>query len=98
FPTRRSSDLPTFAGHLAAGTLDLVRGGVSGVVHLVAEGCCSWHEFAVEALRVAGLGTVAVEAISSSEFAAAAPRPRNGCLQSVRVSPLPSWREALRAW
>lgn len=89
---------PTFAGHLALGALDLVAGEVSGLVHLVAEGCCSWYEFAVQALKEAGLESVAVEEITSSEFPAAAPRPRNGCLHSERVAALPSWREGLREW
>ena len=89
---------PTYAGHLALGALDLVAGEMSGVVHLVADGCCSWHEFALEALKVAGLESVPVEEVESSEFAAAAPRPRNGCLRSERVAALPSWREGLREW
>ena len=89
---------PTFAGHLALGALDLVAGDVSGVVHLVADGCCSFHEFAAAALRVAGLDSIPVEEVTSDEFPAAAPRPRNGCLTSELVAPLPSWREGLREW
>lgn len=88
---------PTYAGHLAAAALALARSQAAGVVHLVAEGCCSYWEFAVEALRQAGIEAV-VERVSSDEFAAAAPRPLNGCLQSLVHPPLPAWQAGLAEW
>ena len=88
---------PTYTADLAAGVLRLVDEGAEGVVHVVSEGCCSWLELARETLRLAGLD-VAVEPISTAELAAPAPRPLNGCLASVRVPPLRSWREGLAAW
>ena len=39
---------PTSARDLAAGTLALVETGATGLVHLVADGCCSWRELAAE--------------------------------------------------
>jgi dTDP-4-dehydrorhamnose reductase len=86
---------PTYARDLAAGALALVAAGSTGLVHLVAEGCCSWRELAVETLRLAGVAAE-VEAITTAALAAAAPRPFNGCLESSRVSPLRSWRAALK--
>jgi dTDP-4-dehydrorhamnose reductase len=88
---------PTYTSDLAAGVLELVEQGLQGVAHLVAEGCCSYLELAAEAIRVAGL-SASVEPISSATLAAAAPRPPNGCLSSIRVRPLRSWREGLAAW
>jgi dTDP-4-dehydrorhamnose reductase len=88
---------PTSTGDLAAGSLGLAGQGMSGVVHLVAAGCCSWWEFAVETLRLSGV-EVEVTPVGSDEFPVAAPRPRNGCLASTRTEPLRCWQEGLAAW
>jgi dTDP-4-dehydrorhamnose reductase len=88
---------PTYTYDLAQGTLDLVARGVSGVVHLVADGCCSYWELTLEALRLAGVD-VEVGQATSDEFGAAAPRPLNGCLSSKVVAPLRDWHEGLAAW
>jgi dTDP-4-dehydrorhamnose reductase len=88
---------PTYTADLADGVLDLVGRDVRGVVHVVAGGCCSYWEMAVEATRLAGL-SVPVEPISSARLDAAAPRPANACLGSVRVPSLRHWQEGLAAW
>jgi dTDP-4-dehydrorhamnose reductase len=88
---------PTYARDLAEGALRLHEEDATGLVHLVAAGCCSFHELAVETLALAGI-EAEVEAISSAELGAAAPRPKNGCLESSRVPPLRHWREGLRAY
>ncbi len=88
---------PTFTEDLAAATLQLVEEGASGIVHLVAAGCCSYWEMTVEALRLAGV-EAAVERVTTAELSAPAPRPLNGCLASGRVGPLRSWQEGLAAW
>ena len=67
------------------------------MVHLVAEGCCSYWEMAVETVRLAGF-PVAVDKTSSAALGAAAIRPANGCLASVRVGPLRHWQDGLSAW
>jgi dTDP-4-dehydrorhamnose reductase len=85
---------PTFTRDLAEASIGLA-GNLSGVVHLVAEGCCSYHELAVETLRLTGV-PAPVEAIVTADLAAsAAPRPPNGCLRSLRLAPLRHWREGL---
>jgi dTDP-4-dehydrorhamnose reductase len=88
---------PTYTWDLALAVIDLLARGSSGVVHLVAGGCCSYWELAVEAVRLAGL-SVEVEPISSAGLGAAAPRPANGCLVSERATPLRHWRQGLGAW
>jgi dTDP-4-dehydrorhamnose reductase len=90
---------PTFTADLAAALPDLLDRGLSGVVHLAAGGCCSYWELATEAVRLAGL-PVEVEPIRTDVLAAAAaaPRPANGCLVSVRTGPLRHWREGVAAW
>jgi dTDP-4-dehydrorhamnose reductase len=88
---------PTYTADLASAVPDLVNQDLSGVVHVVAAGCCSYWEMAVEAVRLADLSTP-VERISSVALAAPAPRPSNGCMGSHRTGPLRHWREGLAAW
>jgi dTDP-4-dehydrorhamnose reductase len=88
---------PTYTADVAAAVLGLLERDVTGLVHVVAGGCGSWWDLAVEALRLAGL-EADVEPIATAELAAAAPRPLNGCLASERVPPLRPWREGLAAW
>jgi len=88
---------PTYTVDLARATLDLLAQGVTGVVHVVAAGCCSYWELAVEALRLAGV-SAPVDPVTTAELGAAAPRPRNGCLTSIRVKALRDWHEGLTDW
>ena len=88
---------PTFTGHLAAASIGAAAGGWTGILHLVAAGCCSYHEFAVELFRVAGLD-VRVDVAATTPGGKVAPRPLNGCLVSSRAGPLPSWQEGLLAY
>jgi dTDP-4-dehydrorhamnose reductase len=85
---------PTFTRDLAAGALRLAEEDMTGIVHLVAAGCCSWWELAAETVRLAGL-EVEVAPVSSDTFPAPAARPRNGCLRSDRTASLRGWREGL---
>jgi dTDP-4-dehydrorhamnose reductase len=88
---------PTFTGDLAPAAIRLAEAGLSGLVHAVARGCCSWDEFARAVLAECDVAAD-VEAVSSDAIAAAAARPRNGCLESERVELLRPWREGLRDW
>jgi dTDP-4-dehydrorhamnose reductase len=88
---------PTYAADLAAAAIALAPGDMEGVVHVVSEGCCAWDELARVAL--AELGVAAhVEPVATGVLAAAAQRPRNGCLGSARTSALRPWQEALKGW
>ena len=90
---------PTFVGHLAAATRDLVDGGGSyGVWHLAAEGECSWADFAEAIFEEAGLDC-RVRRITAADLARPAARPCYSVLRSERPDAprLAHWRDGLRA-
>jgi dTDP-4-dehydrorhamnose reductase len=87
---------PTYAGHLAAATRELLERPF-GIWHLAAAGDCTWADFAGAIFEEAGLQT-RVRRISSEELGRPAPRPANAVLRSSKgAPPLPHWREGLRA-
>lgn len=88
---------PTYARDLAGAALQLATGDLSGIVHVVAGGCCGWDELARAALAGCGLDAE-VQAIKSDELAAAAPRPLNGCLASTRTTALRPWQDGVAEW
>jgi dTDP-4-dehydrorhamnose reductase len=86
---------PTYVGHLAAATADVVELPF-GVYHVTAAGDCTWADFAEAIFEEAGLDTL-VRRVTTTEFGARAPRPANSVLRSTRGAPeLPHWREGLR--
>ena len=102
---------PTMTHDLAEALVDLVQAAPpGGVYHAANEGQCSWHQFAVDVLREAGLGHVAVGTQTAAEYAAAvvaagrpapARRPAwsvldTSSLARVRGRPMPHYLEALR--
>jgi dTDP-4-dehydrorhamnose reductase len=88
---------PTYAGDLAKAAIRLVESETNGLVHVVAAGCCSWAEFARAALAECGVD-FEVEGVTTADLGAAALRPLNGCLGSLRTSALRPWREGLSEW
>jgi dTDP-4-dehydrorhamnose reductase len=89
---------PTFVGHLAAATRELV-GAASpfGVWHIAAAGDCTWADFAEAIFEQAGLDC-RVKRITTAEFGAPAPRPPVSILRSEKGAPeLPHWRDGLAA-
>ena len=89
---------PTYVGHLADATRELVDGGAAfGIWHLAAAGDCTWADFALEIFDQAGLDC-RVRRITSVEYGAKAPRPGVSILRSEKGAPeLPHWRDGLRA-
>jgi dTDP-4-dehydrorhamnose reductase len=90
---------PTYVGHLAQATRDLVDAELPrGLWHVAAEGDCTWAEFAEAIFEEAGLAT-RVRRISTAELERPAPRPAYSVLRSERASAprLPQWRDGLRA-
>ncbi|MDA0373800.1 MAG: dTDP-4-dehydrorhamnose reductase [Planctomycetota bacterium] len=91
---------PTYAVDLAEALLDLaVSDRASGVYHAANEGVVSWHGFAVELLRQAGLD-VEVGTMTTAELGRPAPRPAWSALDcskltALRGRPLPPWQDAV---
>jgi len=88
---------PTYVGHLAAATGELLaRPG--GVWHLAAEGDCTWADFAEAIFEEAGV-VCRVRRITTAEFPRPARRPAYSVLRSEREGAprLPHWRDGLGA-
>jgi dTDP-4-dehydrorhamnose reductase len=87
---------PTYVGHLAAATHELVGSAAAfGVWHLAAAGDCTWAEFAEAIFEGAGLDC-RVRRITTAEFGARARRPPVAILRSEKGAPeLPHWRDGL---
>jgi dTDP-4-dehydrorhamnose reductase len=87
---------PTYVGHLAAGTRELLDRPY-GIWHLAAAGDCTWAEFAEAIFAEAGVDC-RVRRTSTEELRRPAPRPNYSVLQSEKGLPeLPHWRDGLRA-
>jgi dTDP-4-dehydrorhamnose reductase len=87
---------PTYVGHLAAATSELLE-RPRGVWHVAAAGECTWAEFAAAIFEEAGIACRVVP-ITTEEFGAPAPRPAYSVLRSERPGAprLRPWREGLR--
>lgn len=86
---------PTYVGHLAAATRDVLELPF-GTYHVAAAGDCTWAELAEAIFAEAGLPT-RVRRITTAELGRAAPRPAYSVLRSEKGAPeLPHWREGLR--
>lgn len=91
---------PTWTHTLADALVRLLDADVpSGVYHATCRGETTWYGLARAALRLAGLGEVAVEPVGSGAFPRAARRPAYSVLElegtEGSTGPLPHWREAL---
>ncbi len=89
---------PTYVGHLAEATRELVDAEAGfGIWHLAAAGDCTWADFAEAIFEDGGLNC-RVRRITTAEFGAKAPRPTTSILRSEKGAPeLPHWRDGLRA-
>jgi dTDP-4-dehydrorhamnose reductase len=88
---------PTYVGHLAAATAELLE-RPGGVWHISADGDCTWADFAEAIFAEAGVAC-RVRRITTAEFPRPATRPAYSVLRSERADAprLPHWREGLRA-
>jgi dTDP-4-dehydrorhamnose reductase len=87
---------PTYVGHLAAATQELLA-LPGGVWHVTPAGEATWAEFAEAIFEEAALDCLVVP-ISTEELGRPAPRPAYSVLRSERegAPTLPHWREGLR--
>lgn len=93
---------PTSAKQLAAAIAHLLFTENYGVFHATCEGSCSWAQFAEEIFRQAGKKTT-VEAITTEEYGARAPRPAYSVLENYMLKlttdyRFADWHDALNAY
>lgn len=93
---------PTMTHDLAEALLDVSeRRPAGGIYHAANEGQCSWHQFAVDILREAGLAQIPVGTQTAAELKRPAARPAWSVLDTqklaqVRGKTLPHYVDALR--
>lgn len=90
---------PTSTQDLAAQLALLIETNAYGTYHVNNHGACSWHEFAAEIFKLAGL-QADLNPISSQQFGAPAVRPpysvlQNAALQTLGLDHMRDWHEAL---
>lgn len=91
---------PTFTRDLATAIVDAVEREADGILHLTAEGACSWFEFTQAILENAGLQDVPLDPVETTIPPGGVDRPLNGVLARPRADALGlprlrPWREAL---
>jgi dTDP-4-dehydrorhamnose reductase len=95
---------PTYAADLARRLRELAELDLPGVYHVTNSGeGTSYLGFAEEVCRIGGFDNALIEPVSMKELSRPAPRPASSklaCLFSERLglSPLPDWKEALKAY
>ena len=92
---------PTYAHDLALVIRDISEGRIAaeGLDHYTNEGVVSWYEFARAIVNIAGL-ECKVEACTTAEYGAKAPRPAYSVLSKVKISSvledeIPQWQVSL---
>lgn len=96
---------PTYAADLAAALLAVIRQAeagnfLPGVYHFSDEGVCSWYDFTVAILRIAGITSCRVNPIETKDFPSKASRPHysvlnKGKIKSAYQLTVPHWEESL---
>lgn len=93
---------PTYAGDLASAMLAIVEAQefVSGVYHYSNEGVCSWYDFALKTLQVAGI-ECRIHPIESKEYPTKATRPHYSVLNKSKIKStyglvIPHWEASLK--
>lgn len=90
---------PTYTRDLARLLVDMMETDKYGRYHATNVGFCSWHEFACEIFREAGMD-VRVNPVGSGQYPTKATRPLNSRMDQSKLGemgfePLPSWQDAL---
>jgi dTDP-4-dehydrorhamnose reductase len=92
---------PTYTKDLAIAIVKLIQQDTNGIINISNDGECSWQEFAKAIYSEIGLDEGKVASISTDEYGAKAPRPKNSRLSSERFEKvvgykLRPWKEALK--
>lgn len=90
---------PTYTRHLAAAIVELLDYERVGVMHVAAEGKCSWYEFAREIFRQSQVD-VTVLSGTTEMLGRPAPRPALSALETERsdAPQLPRWDHGLHGY
>jgi dTDP-4-dehydrorhamnose reductase len=88
---------PTNTASIAEALLPIIRERMRGVVHLSAEGECSWYEFARAIFEISGVSPD-LTPVTTEEFGGPVRRPLYSVLGSSRVPRLPHWRDGLERY
>ena len=91
---------PSYVPHVAMGILELVRKNATGTFHVTNSGCTSWHGFAEELFRAAGV-SMSVVPISWRDYPSPVKRPSYSVLSTKKLcdtvgNELPDWRQGVR--
>ena len=86
---------PTGTRDLAEKIVKIMPTELFGIFHITNSGACSWHEFAVEILRLAGIKTPVI-AIKSEQYPQKARRPHYSVLDNCQARLL-GW-DVMRPW
>ena len=94
---------PTYTADLAVLLCDMVVTDKYGVYHATNEGICSWDEFARTIFEKAGYDNVKVVPVTTEEYGAKAPRPKNSRMSKEKLiqngfHKLPTWQDALERY
>lgn len=87
---------PTFTVDLARAVRDLMTGPPYGTYHITNKGSCSWYEFAVKTLELAGISGVEVKPIGADEWPSPTRRPKYSVLRHYALER--QGRDNLRRW
>jgi len=90
---------PTYTYDLSILLVEMIKTDKYGIYHVTNEGYCSWHEFACEIFKQAGINTK-VDPLKTEEYPTKAKRPKNSRLGGKDkylsiTGKLPHWKEAL---
>lgn len=93
---------PSYTADVADTTVTLIAKHACGLFHVTNSDSCSWHEFAAEIFRQAGI-KADLTPITSTEFGAPARRPpysvlANEKLSTLNIAPPREWQAALAAY
>ena len=94
---------PTYTVDLAKLLCDMIKTDKYGTYHATNEGVCSWCDFAKKIFEEAGITTIKVNGIPTSEYLTKAYRPLNSrlskkSLDNAGFNRLPSYQDALKRY
>lgn len=96
---------PTYAADLALAIMEIVHNAEKGnfqpgIYHFSNEGVCSWYDFTVSILRMAGIASCIVTPIDTKDYPAKASRPHYSVLNKAKIKStyhltIPHWEQSL---